>query len=118
VPSRSTVRVGKERNFTTTEIISVFPLWTFHSYVATFQQHPHMEYISLRVNLVTNPVMSHAWGKYLRQVEHIRGHLWHRYCIAVNQVMVATVKFLNSLWYLQTLFLSLYYLYSHWRTSY
>jgi hypothetical protein len=26
VPSRSTVRVGKERNFTTTEIISVFPL--------------------------------------------------------------------------------------------
>ena len=24
-----------------------FPLWTFHSYVATFQQHLHMEYISL-----------------------------------------------------------------------
>ena len=29
-------------------IISIFPLWTFHSYVATFQQHLHMEYISLR----------------------------------------------------------------------
>ena len=26
-------------------------------------------------------------GKCLRQVEHIRGHLWHRYSIAVNQVM-------------------------------
>ena len=27
---------------------SNFPLWTFHLYVATFQQHLHMEYISLR----------------------------------------------------------------------
>jgi hypothetical protein len=26
------------------------------------------------------------------QVEHIRGHLWHKYSIAVNQVMVAIVK--------------------------
>jgi hypothetical protein len=32
-------------------------------------------------------------------VEHIRGHLWYRYSIAVNQVMVATVKF--SKWWLQ-----------------
>jgi Ni,Fe-hydrogenase III large subunit len=31
-------------------------------------------------------------GKCLLQVEHIRGHLWHRYSIADNQVMVATVK--------------------------
>jgi hypothetical protein len=29
------------------EIISIFSLWTFHLYVATFQQHLHMEYISL-----------------------------------------------------------------------
>ena len=28
------------------EIISIFPLWTFHLHVATFQQHLHMEYIS------------------------------------------------------------------------
>jgi hypothetical protein len=26
-------------------------------------------------------------GKFLRQVEHIRGHLWHRYFITVNQVI-------------------------------
>ena len=55
-----------------------------------------------RVNLVTNPVVSQEWGKdgkCLRQVEHIRGHLWHRYSIAVNQVVVATVKFLK--WWLQ-----------------
>ena len=48
-----------------------------------------------RVNLVTNPVISHKWGKEwecLQQVEHTRGHLWHRYSITVNQVMVAAVK--------------------------
>ena len=33
-----------------------------------------------RVNLVRNSVMNEEWtGKYLRQVEHIRGHLWHIY---------------------------------------
>jgi hypothetical protein len=35
-------------------------------------------------------------GKCLRQVEHNRGHLWHIYFIAVNQVMVATVNFRND----------------------
>ena len=55
-----------------------------------------------RVNLVTSPVISHEWGKNwegLRQVEHIRGHLWHRYSITVNQVMVAAEK--NSKWWHQ-----------------
>jgi hypothetical protein len=28
----------------------------------------------------------------LRQVEHIRDHLWHRCSVTVNQVIVATVK--------------------------
>jgi hypothetical protein len=62
------VRGGNERNFTTKKMI--FPLWTFHLYVRTFQQHLHMEYISLswssgtrRVNLVTNQVICHEWGK-------------------------------------------------------
>ena len=40
------VRDGKERKFTTQYTISIFPLWTFHLYVATFQQHLLMEYIS------------------------------------------------------------------------
>ena len=40
-------------------------------------------------------------GKCLRQVEHIRGHLWYsRYSITVNQVMVATVK-LSKWWLLR-----------------
>jgi len=38
-------------------------------------------------------------GKCLRQVKHIRDHLWHRYSITVNQVMVATVKLWK--WWLQ-----------------
>jgi len=29
-------------------MISIVPLWTFQWYLATFQQHLHMEYISLR----------------------------------------------------------------------
>ena len=32
---------------TTKEMISIFPLWIFNLYVATFQQHLYMEYISL-----------------------------------------------------------------------
>ena len=27
-----------------------------------------------------------------RQVEHIRGHLWHRYSLMANQVMIAIVQ--------------------------
>jgi hypothetical protein len=54
------------------------------------------------VNLVTNPVISREWGKD-REVfttsGTYRGHLWHRYSITVNQVMVATIKF--SKWWLQ-----------------
>jgi hypothetical protein len=37
---------------------------------------------SRRVYLATNPVISHEWEKnrmWLRQTDHIRGHLWHRY---------------------------------------
>ena len=43
--------------FSTKKMISIFPLWTFHSYVATFQQHLHMEYISLSWYDITEPVV-------------------------------------------------------------
>jgi len=39
-----TVRVVIERNFTTKEMISIFPLLTFNLCVATFQQHLYMVY--------------------------------------------------------------------------
>ena len=45
-----TVRVEYERSFTTKETISIFPLWTFHLYVATFQQHLHMEYKKMYIS--------------------------------------------------------------------
>ena len=35
-------------------------------------------------------------GLELRQTEHICGHLWHRYSVTVNQVMVVTVNFQND----------------------
>jgi len=38
-------------------------------------------------------------GKCLRQVQHIRGHLWHIYYITVNQVMMSVVNL--SKWWLQ-----------------
>jgi len=53
-----------------------------------------------RVILVTNPVISEGrTGKCLQQVKHIRGHLWYKYSITVNHVMVTTVKL--SKWWLQ-----------------
>jgi hypothetical protein len=45
------IEIDSERRLRTKlydkEMISIFPLWTFHFYLATFQQHLHMEYISL-----------------------------------------------------------------------
>ena len=55
-----------------------------------------------RVNLVTNPVISREWGKdreVLATSGTYPGHFWHRYSVAVNQVMVATVTLAK--WWLQ-----------------
>ena len=52
-----------------------------------------------RVNLVTNPVISHEWGKD-REVFTRSGtyHLWHRYSIAVNQVKSVVIYMELLLW--------------------
>ena len=42
----------------------------------------------------------------LRQTEHIRRHLWLRYSVKINQVIVATVK--PSKWWLQLYHLELF----------
>ena len=52
-------------------------------------------------------------GKCLRQVQHIRGHLWHRHFVAANQVMVATIK-LSKWWLHFTLNLMINDLYPSW----
>ena len=53
-----------------------------------------------RISLDTDPVINHEWtGKCLRQMEHIRHNLQHRYSVTVNQVIVPTEK--RSKWWLQ-----------------
>ena len=52
-------------------------------------------------------------GNCLRQMEHIRGHLWHRKFVAANQVMVATLK-LSKWWLHSTLNLMINDLYPSW----
>jgi len=57
---------------------------------------------TLRATLVTNSVISHEWRNcdlWFRQMEHISSHLWHRYSVTVNQVVVATTTLLK--WWLQ-----------------
>ena len=46
-----------ERTFTTNGSISSLTLWLFHLFVATFQQHLHMVYISLH-GFIVNRLMS------------------------------------------------------------
>ena len=36
------------KKFYDKEMISIFPLWIFHLYIAPFQQHMQLEYTSLR----------------------------------------------------------------------
>jgi hypothetical protein len=41
------------------KMISMFPLWTFHLYVATFQHHLHMQCISLSSSYI--PEIQDCW---------------------------------------------------------
>jgi hypothetical protein len=41
-------------------------------------------------------------GLWLRQTEHNRGHLWHRYSVTVKQVTVVTINFRNDYFNLHT----------------
>jgi hypothetical protein len=51
----------------------------------------HLERISALYNNVIH-INEERTGKCLRQVEHICGHLRHRYSVTVNRVMVASEK--------------------------
>ena len=46
-------------------MISIFPLWTFHLYEATFQQCLHMEYIYISVYQIFKNLWSPSWLGYL-----------------------------------------------------
>jgi hypothetical protein len=77
-------------------------LWTLISSTKKTDHHDITE-ILLKVTFSTinlnQATFEERTGKCLRQVEHICGHLWHRYSITVNKVMVATVKL--SKWWVQ-----------------
>jgi hypothetical protein len=60
-------------------MISIFPLWTFHLYVATFQQHLHMEYMSLSwydIPELLVPIRIAHRGLLLTRKQLNQGFLW------------------------------------------
>jgi hypothetical protein len=65
-----------------------WPLWN----ICVTNVHGYVPLI-----ISTSRSFPHSWF-----ITRIRGHLWHRYSIVVNQVMVATVK-LSKWWPLGTL---------------
>ena len=80
-------------------MISIFPLWTFHSYLATFQQHLHMEYIYLSVDTTFQSLWFLSGFPWLRDAANMEatepslrkfyGHhhiLVDRYEISVSQI--------------------------------
>jgi hypothetical protein len=91
-------------SFTTKNIISIFPLWTFHLYIATFQQHMHMEYIFLSwsdiSNIVVHIIISLIEG-YCQQGSYwtkgfkwfnwkvLRSPPWFGYRVSVSQMTTA-----------------------------
>ena len=72
------------------EMILIFPLWTFHLYVATFQQHLHMEYISL------------SWYDIPELLVSIRISLIEGCCKqgSYSKVLVSTMTWLSIMEYL------------------
>jgi hypothetical protein len=97
--SKYTVRVGDELNFTTKEMISIFPLWTFHLFVATFQQHLHVGYISLRLSdipeLVVPIRISLIEGCCYQESYWIKGSYWLSWSHHFESFTVATMTLLT-----------------------
>ena len=97
----------------TKEMISIFPLWTFHLYVAAFQQHLHMEYIYIYIYLswydipeLVNPIVAFLLDKYLlSNLASIQHNLFINSLIVYNiflYVLYACSKW--SLYYVNLLY--------------
>jgi hypothetical protein len=76
-------------------MISIFPLWTFHLYVAAFQQHLHMEYISLRYDIPELVV----WGLLTRKLLN-QGLLLVKLKSSLRKVYGRPTTWLTSMEYL------------------
>jgi hypothetical protein len=53
-----------KKETTTTEMTSIFTLYTFHLHRPTFQQHLHMEYVYIRAYLLVNTIFQ-AYSSYI-----------------------------------------------------
>jgi hypothetical protein len=73
-------------------MITIFPLWTFHLYVATFQQYLHMEYISISWSDIPELVVSVriSWKRVAANRETTEPR------VPIGQVEVITSKDLRS----------------------
>ena len=89
-------------------MISNFPLWTFYLYVATFQQHLHMEYIALRAcgsfqeRVAANKeAVEVITSKVLRSPPWLSRQLWN-ICVANDHgyvpLVVNTSRFFPHSW--------------------
>ena len=82
-------------------MISIFPLWTFHLYVASFQQHMHMEYISL--SWYNIPELMVPIRIFLSWSHHFKSFM---VLFSFGRCIVCTssiYRFWLPLWYLKTL---------------
>jgi hypothetical protein len=73
-------------------MITIFQLWTFHLYVATFQQYLHMEYISISWSDIPELVVSVriSWKRVAANRETTEPR------VPIGQVEVITSKDLRS----------------------
>jgi len=83
-----------------------FPLWTFHSYVATFQQHLHMWYMYISLSwydipeLVVPIRISLIEGCCYHGSYWTKGSSYLSWCHHFESFMVATVTWLTAMEYL------------------
>ena len=85
-------------------MISIFPLWTFHLYVATFQQPLYMEYISLRwydIPELVIPIRISLIEDCCQQGSYwTKGSYWLRWSHHFQSFTVATMSWLALTEYL------------------
>ena len=85
-------------------MVSIFPLWTFHLYVAAFEQHLHMEYTSLSwydmPELVVPIRISLIYGCCKQESYWTKGSSWLSWSHHFESLTVATMTWLTAMEYL------------------
>jgi hypothetical protein len=98
------LEVDSEEWLRTKQMVSIFPLWTFHLYVSTIQQHLHMEYISLSwyhiPEFVASIMVSLIAGCCLQGSYWTKGSSWLSWSHHFESFTVATMTWLTTMEYL------------------